>query len=349
MRSSDAAHEASILQRIQSEWKAYAELGLCELGERGLTRVQSGFFERGVRALVDAEGRIRAEALRRFREHRYLVGDNPRAGRRWLRFVDGRRRGEEAVLRECQRRLCAAGYERWLHRYPCSPVGHPRVFETAGCRFTHRWYRHIHHLGRFLDHLGERLPGPFVGVDIGSSYGIFASLLHQERPGCHWILVDFPEQLVQARYFLSMSFPEARIAGVEDWTPGQPISRELVEAHDFVLLPCTLYETLMGGAADLVTSFACLGELARGWFERYLGAPVFREARYFFTVNPVAGAPTFETDVTILDYPIGDPAKRLHFGVSPAYFHSFAYPKARAGVLYELRPFLPFFEYIGVI
>jgi putative sugar O-methyltransferase len=223
------------------------------------------------------------------------------------------------------------------------------VFEHEGLRYTHRWYRHVHALGVFADVLAPRLPGPFVGLDIGSSYGIFASLLHQERPGSRWILVDFPESLLVARYFLALSHPAARIGGILDLAEGEPIGREQIERFDFVLVPAALYSSLAGGSVDLVTSFACLGELTRTWFEGYLNAPAFRGAQWFFTINPVVGAPMFDTDVTILDYPIWDPDKRLHFAISPAYFHPYAHPQPRWAVAYRMKPFPPFFEWLGRI
>jgi putative sugar O-methyltransferase len=350
--SAESEHEREVVARVEREWQAYCERGLLSRGESDRTRFWEDFRRRGSKRLFSADGRVDVAALRSFRRRRILVGDNPKVdpGRlRWRHRVDGGRRGEDALLRECLRRLRAAGYEPWLAKYPCSPVGRPRVFEHEGLRYTHRWYRHVHALGVFADALAPRLPDPFVGLDIGSSYGIFPSLLHQERPGSRWILVDFPESLLLARYFLSLCHPQARIGGVEDLAAGAPIGREQVERFDFLLLPPDLYPSLVGGSADLVTSFACLGEVTRPWFERYLDAPVFRDAQWFFTINPVVGGPIFATDVSILDYPIWDPKKRLHFAVSPAYFHPYAQPQRRWLVSFRMKPFTPFFEWAGRI
>jgi putative sugar O-methyltransferase len=347
-----AEREREVVARVEREWQAYRERGLLARGEADRTPFWEDFRRRGSKRLFSADGRVDAAALRSFRRRRILVGDNPKAdpGRlRWRRLVDGAQRGEAEMLRECLRRLRAAGHERWLAKYPCSPVGRPRVFEHEGFCYTHRWYRQVHALGIFAETLAPNLAGPFVGLDIGSSYGIFASLVNQERPGSRWILVDFPESLLLARYYLSLCHPQARIGGVGDLAPGAPIGRDEVERFDFLLLPPELYASLAGGAADVVTSFACLGEVTRAWFERYVNAPVFRDAQWLFTINPVAGGRIFATDVTVLDYPIWDPKKRLHFAISPAYFHPYAQPQRRLGIGYHLKPFTPFFEWVGRI
>jgi putative sugar O-methyltransferase len=252
------------------------------------------------------------------------------------------------MLRRCLDIVRESGYLDLLKKYPCHPAGGPNVFECDGYRYTHRWIKHIYLVGLLNRVLRDRLPGGFTAVDIGSSYGVFSSLAFQEYPGSHHVLVDLPEQLVFARYFLSRCFPEARIAGPEEIGRLENIPRDFLEAHDFVLAPPSLYGKIESGGVDLVTSFACLGELKRSYFDYYLQAPVFRGARYFYTANPVDSAAWFEdSEVSVLDYPILDPAKRLHFGLSPIFAFPYSLPRSRFLFGYRIKPFRPFFECIG--
>ena len=55
----------------------------------------------------------------------------------------------------------------------------------------------------------------------------------------------------------------------------------------------------------------------------------------------------YDSEISVLDYPILDPAKRLHFGVSPMFKYSYALPNSRYVIGYKVKPFRPFFEYIG--
>jgi len=263
-------------------------------------------------------------------------------------MLDGERRGEKQMLRMCLEKLETRGFTPLLAKYPCPPAGNPIVFNEKRYRYTHRWFKHIYMLGLMKEVLQRYLPKGFVSLDIGSGYGIFSGLVHQEYPASKQVLVDLPELLLLARYFLSSCFPEAKIAGVREISREGTITREFLDGFDFVLMPCQFYKNCAPGGIDLVTSFASLGELKRSFFNYYIQAPPFQTAKFLFTVNLVDSSLWFkESDLTILDYPIWDPAKKLHFGVSTAFFHPYSRPRRKLGFFYELRPFHTFFEYIG--
>ena len=69
---------------------------------------------------------------------------------------------------------------------------------------------------------------------------------------------------------------------------------------------------------------------------------------YFCTADHIQSSTTYDTDVSILDYPIWDPEKTLHFGTSQGFAGYFRYP-SRAKFFYGTTTFAPFFEYIGEI
>jgi hypothetical protein len=192
------------------------------------------------------------------------------------------------------------------------------------------------------DWLRKKLADGFITIDIGSSYGVFQYLLHLEYPGCHQVLVDLPEHLLFARYFLASCFPGARIAGVKELERVDSVSVDFIRNYDFVLLPADWYKRMQPGTVDLLTSFACLGELTREYFDYYIQHPVFSTARYWYTANPIAptegSVHSGATDISILDYPVWDKSKMICFGVSPVFVRSYGY---------KIDPFPSFFEYIG--
>ncbi|MBW8638290.1 putative sugar O-methyltransferase [Hoeflea sp. WL0058] len=254
------------------------------------------------------------------------------------------------MLMECLAALVETGDIELLKKHPCHPAGNPRTFDWNGIPVTHRWIKHIHHLGMFNRTLSASLKEGFSVLDIGSSYGVFSYMMFREYPGSHHVLVDLPNQLLFAHYFLRNCFPDARIAGARTIEELGAITRETVDAYDFILLPADRFEQLAGGSIDLVTSFSCLGELKRTLFDRYIRSDAFLSARYFYTSNPVDKHMAMQdAEVCVLDYPILDPAKRLYFGVSPVFLYSYGAPERKGPFGYRLRPMVPYFESITEI
>lgn len=343
--------DISIILRVEEQLKAYVELGLLSEEDDTLVTDWQNRLRTEPQRFINADWSINQEALRNFRRLHVLVNDFPNHDTRKFNLkslLGGGRRGQRRMLRECLSVLKKHEYEDLLQKYPCHPAGNPQIFEHEGFQYTYRWFRHIYLLGLMNRVLGSKLDKDFVGLDIGSSYGIFSSLMKQEHPESHHILVDFPEQLLLAYYFLNVCFPGARIAGIEEISKLDTIDRTFVERFDFVLIPCDLYKKIGPETADLVTNFASFGEMSPHWFDSYVNAPAFLTAKYFFTANHMQSYPAYDTDVTILDYPIWDPEKKLHFGSSPA-FNGYYFYQRYAYFFYQRAVYAPFFEYIGEI
>ena len=338
-----------IICRVEEQLKAYVELGLLSKTDDNLVTDWQHRLETEPQRFINSDWSINHDALRNFRRIHVLVNDFPNHDTRRFNLksqLGGGRRGQRRMLRECLSVLKKHGYEDFLRKYPCHPAGNPQVFEHEGFQYTYRWFRHIYLIGLLNRVLGSKLDRDFVGLDIGSSYGIFSSLMKNEYPDSHHILVDFPEQLLLAHYFLSVCFPEARIAGIEEVSNLDTIDRIFVERFDFVLIPCDLYKKIGPETGDMVTNFASFGEMTSYWFDSYVNSPAFLTAKYFFTANHMQSYPAYDTDVTILNYPIWNPDKKLYFGSSPA-FNGYYFYERRALFLYQRAVYAPFFEYIG--
>jgi len=341
----------NLLNSIKEEVKTYSRLDMWSTDALDLIPKWSALVKAEPKRFIDDNLSVNLESLHNFRKLQVFISDSPawKVSKFNLKnLVSGGRRGGEKMLRECLTVLKDNGYDSLLRKYPCHTAGNPYMYRFSGFQYTFRWFKHIYFLGLLKQHLGSILRKDSVCLDIGSSYGIFSSLAKQEFPESHHVLVDFPEQLILAYYFLKTCLPHARIAGIQEVSEQETITREFIEKYDFVLIPCSLYQRLSPRSVDLVTNFASLGEMSRKWFNDYLNSPSFLTAQYFFTANRVQSYPTYDTDLTILDYPVWDPAKKVHFGICPAFCGYYEYLRKYI-VLYNKTAYPAYFEYLGKI
>lgn len=347
----DVDHESSVLRAVEADFAAFREHGFLFEKSDDHTDLWNLYFESGNRRLMSRDGSIDREVIRNFWRDRVFISDNPARGvPRGPQWLLGERRGEIAMLDQVKKLLRKHGCRELMAKYPCPTAGNPAIYRRGKYALTHRWAKHLFNLARMNEFLKPHLSPGFTALDIGAGHGLFSALVHQEYPGSHNVVVDLPEPLLLARYFLGMTFPGAKIAGISELGNPASISRATLEAYDFVVLPWQLYERLEAGSVDLMASFAALGELKRKFFDYYVDAPVFRSAKFLHTANPVQTELMFEgSDITLMDYPLRRGEDCFHFGVSPIFVFPYTYPERRWLFFYRIRPFTPFFEYIGRI
>lgn len=338
-----------VMSRIQADVDACRTAGLLEPLAEPLIPKWQRLVATEPERFVRADGTLNTAIVRQFRRVQIFVPDipmwNPQAAD-VRNLLGGGRRGDRRMVRECLDLVRQSPYEPLLRKYPSTEIGQPYVFRDGGYVYTYRWLKHIWSLGLFGDVLRARLPEDFVAMDIGSGYGIFSGLVKHERPRSRHVLVDFPQQLFLAHYFLGHWHPGARVAGIRDVLEQPVLTREWLQRFDFVLVPCTRFGSLASGSVDLVSNFASFGEMTRTWFETYVHSDPVRAARFLFLVNRVQSAPTYDTDLTILDYPIWGCRRKLHFAVSPPFSTPVAHPRRQVFFSGNV-PNFPYFEYIG--
>jgi putative sugar O-methyltransferase len=346
------ASQADLLGEVQRQVDTLLRHGLTSATDAALTPKWADHAGTGWAALVAADGRLKPDAIRNFRRNPVLVRDLPAVdlGRKPLRNrLIGWRRGTRHCLMQCFDILVARGFDDLLRKYPCDRAGNPHVFRHGGCEYTFAWARHVYELGLLKTFLIGDLGEAPVVLDIGCSFGIFSSLVRREYPRSRHVLVDLPEQLLLAFYFLRCCFPAARIAGPGDVAALPAVTPDFIRSHDFVLIPSSACDRLAPGAVDLVTNFGSFGEMSRQYFETYLDSPAVLSARYLLTINRVAAVPErYHNDITILDYPIWEAGKRLHFDVCPIYSVDFLFT-GRAILWHAVTAPDPHFEYAGRI
>lgn len=290
---------------------------------------------------------LKTDVLKNFRKLTIFIPDEPHDDPSLLyprNIISGGRRGMRRLLLDCFQVLEEQGCLDLLKKYPVNRVGNPNIFRHRGYEFTQRWTKHIYTLNLFKKILEPRLRPDFVALDIGSSYGIFSYLLKKEYPRSHHILLDFPEQLILANYFLGTNFPDAKIATYKELSQVARIDRKFVEQYDFILLPWYEYEKFAPDTTDVVTNFASFGEMRREWFEFYINNEPFRSTRFFLTENRFQSAPTYDSDLTVLDYPL-QRFRKLHFAICPM----FTYTYTRHNLFFTKKVYFSsqYFEFIG--
>ncbi len=190
-----------------------------------------------------------------------------------------------------------------LDEYPMPSTGTPFFIKYKGYKFTNRYLRHIYFLSIFKEHLSEKLKESPIFLDIGSSYGAFSYLLKKDIPKSHHILVELPGQLILTHFYLRSEFPNAKIATIKKVDELQKLDTKTIRQFDFVLLSTTMYQKLETMDIDVVTNFVSLAEMPKKWFDTYVNSVPFKTAKYLYTANRYDSYPTYNNNITILDYP----------------------------------------------
>ncbi len=288
---------------------------------------------------VSPDGTLNREAVRNFRNLEIFIADipsrhNPLGSRNADKILPQERK-ELLLLYKACKEVCLGGVGvlDLLRDYPCDDVGGPILFFYNGYTFTKKWLIRVYFLLLFRHYVLPGLEENFTLMDVGGNYGYFSALIKRDNPCCSQVLLDFPEPLALAHYYLQTHFPEAKIASYQTIAALESIDRDFILAHDFILLPPFLYERLQTGSVDVFSGISSLGEMSREWFEYYFRSRVFSSARYFFCMHNQVRSSRYDTDLTILDYHLED-FKKLFFRIAPEVFP-------------EEDVLSPYFEFIG--
>mgnify|MGYP001259896420 FL=1 len=233
---------------------------------------------------------------------------------------------------------------------PITETGYPLIFKKKGLKYTFRWLRHVLLLNSFKKYLGDKKDLNFI-ADIGTGFGTFPYIVKRNYPKKKFILIDLPEQLCAASYYLKSEFPNLKFATFRDLKNIEAIDRNFVENFDFVLVPCFFIDKISKNATDLITNFASFNEMPRFWFKKYMNSEIFNGAKYFFTMNRIIRPQmdvTKDLDISILDLPL-DNYEKIYFDIFELYKWRYESVKILNIPLYGKKVwFDPHYEYIGV-
>jgi len=266
--------------------------------------------------VVNAEGKLDREALANFRRLQVFVNELPRRELFPIGWTNGFHRGSWRYMKERLRILEGDGDIELLRKYPISEVGNPITANVGGCRFNKRWINNIRYLALMKRHMRDYLESDCATfLDIGGAYGALLYLLRKEFPKVRSAIVEFPEQLLLTHYFLQQNWPDAKINSLRAAYDVDRIDGSFVDEFDFVLIPVECYDKIQAGTFGAVSNFFSLGEMSENWFFRYIRGGGLTGAKYFTTVNRVQSFPSYDTNLTLLNYGL-DEYEALHFQVS---------------------------------
>jgi putative sugar O-methyltransferase len=276
-----------------------------------------------LKKFLNDDNSLRINIIRNFRRNQVFVTETPPIKFRLpINWISGSLRGAKRFCKDRLNVLIETGDIEYLKKYPINFVGNPYYYKIHGYLFNERWTRHVRYTRLLSNCLNDFIKsGEARVLDIGSSYGIFPELVKREFINAKIGIIEFSEQLLLAYYYLKMSFPSARINTLREVYEAEEIDLNFVNKFDFTLIPVECYNKLKANSFNLITNFASFGEMSKQWFETYLDGEVFRNARYFFTLNRFESRPTYNTDINILDYRLHE-YKKIYFQISPL-FHSY--------------------------
>lgn len=333
--------EINIINHLEKELKFLLKAGVSSDGE-DLWTSRAG---PALQNFINLKGKINIEALRNFRRYTIFLNELPNYKPTLLNYIPGHRRGQFAYLDDRLNVMKIDGDDLWLKKYPINRVGNPIVYESEGYKFNKRWSNNIRYLKLASDNLTPFLNKPNCSIlDIGGGYGIFLYLLKKEFFNSKLTLVEFPEQLLLAYYFLRSNFPDAKINSLEEVYSTSIIDRKFLERFDFNLIPIECYTKLQSDTFDLVSNFYSLGEMSNEWFDIYRNSAAFISAPYFLSINRVFSRPTYSTDIDILRYRLDD-YQTIHH--EPSLYETY-YTEALLKFFYRRKQYTSqFFEFIG--
>ncbi len=232
---------------------------------------------------------------------------------------------------------------------PITKTGNPLIFKKKGLKYTFRWLRHVLLLDLFNKHLQSKNDLNLI-ADIGTGFGTFPYIIKKNHPKKKFILIDLPEQLSAAHFYLKSEFPDLKFATFKDLKNLKLIDRNFIEKFDFVLVPCFFIDKISKDATDLITNFASFNEMPRFWFKKYMNSAIFNGAKYFFTMNRIIRPQmdkNKDLDISILDLPL-DNYEKIYFNIYELYKWRYESVKFLNIPLYgEKVWFDPHYEYIG--
>ena len=236
-----------------------------------------------------------------------------------------------------------------LEKNIMSSIGNPICYKKKGYNLTYRWLRHILLLSYYEKKL-SKVEDIDIVADIGTGYGTFPVLLKKNFKSKKFILIDFPEQLCAAKYYIKSEFPDAKITSFEDIKDLEFLNRDFFKKYDFSFVPCFLIDKIQESSADMFCNFASLNEMPRAWFNKYLQSKLFKSSRYLYTMNRFTRMPMDKNEkepISILDMPLRD-YKKIFFDIFKLYKWNYIPVKILNYPIYSKKVwFDPHYVFIG--
>jgi len=232
--------------------------------------------------------------------------------------------------------------EKGYHWDTFSNVGNPFYYKKNGKIFNERFIRHLRTVDLVKKYVKDEHNS--IVVDIGGGYGQFLCMLEKINHFSKKILIEIPEQLLFAYFYIKKCFPNIKINNIRDVYKDNFSIEDELKKNDFVLIPDTLISKLDKINPDLICNFNSFGEMSNNDFNNYMNSMLLKNCNYLFLINRLDSFPTYKNKISILDYNL-ERFDKLHFQTSPLwdyFFKSFSPLNIKKISFYSRM-----FEYIG--
>lgn len=139
-----------------------------------------------------------------------------------------------------------------------------------GAHLTMNLSRFGYYLSRIMEHTKFKHQESFVACEIGAGYGGFARLVKSWYPRATFIMLDLPETLLLASFYIASNFPQARIGTISDFSQDTVFDAQKIKSYDFILLPWWYIERLMPSTVDSYFNFFSMQEMTKEFVDYYI-------------------------------------------------------------------------------
>ncbi len=183
-------------------------------------------------------------------------------------------------------------------------IGNPYFVNYDGVKFNKRWLHNIRYTQLIKKYLNDIVEDKnSLIIDIGGGYGVLGYMLNKINFKGTYLLVEFPEQLIAAQYFLKSSLPNKNISSLKFFYKNlEKIDNKTVKNFDIFFCPCEQFDKLRLANIDLVTNFFSFGEMSKKNFKNYLDSNIIKTTKYIFYINRFYSNNEYSNDISILDY-----------------------------------------------
>ena len=210
---------------------------------------------------------------------------------------------------------------KYLKYFNLDEVGTPGFCIIDGLKLNERFLRHCHFFSLFTKFFNSKKID-YV-TDIGGGYGSFARLIHTKNKNIKIIIVDIPEQLVTAKYYLENNFPNSKISNIRDIYKKVKIDKSFISKYNIILVPHTQYKKIkIDYTKNLIVNFNSFGEIDKKSFDEYINSKLVQNSRFFFSVNRIDSFPTYKNNLSILNYRL-ERYLNLYKKISPVWDYYF--------------------------
>ncbi len=182
-------------------------------------------------------------------------------------------------------------------------IGGAICIKYKGRRITRNIIKYVHALETITCNIKPSYFNNAVICEIGGGYGGLMKLIKFRFPLSTVILLDVPQTLVLANFYLASSFPEAKVGTIENFIfEDGDISKDKLLKFDIVLLPWWYIEKIERDAINIYTNISSFQEMTKGFIDYYINHIERTLSGYLYFRNRLQ-APDHYGGVNFNDYP----------------------------------------------